>query len=86
MQNIYIIKFKVSGTEDKIVEAIKTSGNWMSYFDGFWMIKSDLSYSHWHSLLLNCINKQNDYLLLLRVTINEYNGWLPKDAWEWLKS
>jgi hypothetical protein len=27
----------------------------------------------------------NDYLLVVRVT-RPYQGWLPKDAWEWVNS
>ncbi|MDU5083010.1 hypothetical protein [uncultured Tissierella sp.] len=56
---------------------------WWHYLDSTWIIKSDLSLSEITSNLTSTIDK-NDCLLVIEVK-NTYNGWLPKDAWDYLR-
>ena len=68
----------------KLREAIKKiAGNgWWHYLDSTWLVSTSMS-AQQISDTLRATMDQNDGLLVIRVT-SEYNGWLPKEAWEWL--
>ncbi|WP_406242296.1 hypothetical protein ACF3M2_18010 [Tissierella carlieri] len=65
------------------IKEISYDNAWWHYLDSTWIIKSDLSLSEITSNLTSTIDK-NDCLLVIEVK-NTYNGWLPKDAWDYLR-
>jgi hypothetical protein len=66
-------------------EAIKSNANeWWHFMESTWIVTTHHSANEFARLLYPHI-LNTDYLLVARLS-NEYQGWLPKDAWDWLNS
>ena len=57
--------------------------NWFNFFDNAWLISTDKTGQQLADRL-NMYITTEDYLLVIRVTA-DYHGWLPQEAWDWLK-
>lgn len=66
-----------------LYEAIKRSGKWWHYLDSTWLVATNESATQVYNRLSQYIDK-NDFIFVIRVT-NEYSGWLPQDAWDWIR-
>jgi hypothetical protein len=67
-----------------LYEAIKSCGTWWHYLGSTWLVDTSISADG----IWNRIGKhfdQNDYALVIGVT-RDYQGWLPKEAWDWINS
>lgn len=65
-------------------DAIKRVGSgWWRYLDSTWLVCTDMS-ARQISDILRAEMGGNDGLLVIRVT-EEYAGWLPQKAWDWLR-
>lgn len=65
-------------------EAIKDCGTWWHYLGSTWLVDTGLNAEGIWKRLEPYADK-NDFLLVIGVT-QDYQGWLPKDAWEWINS
>jgi hypothetical protein len=66
-----------------LFEGIKSNCNyWWHYFDTTWIVSTTRGASEYAKLLYPHI-ETTDRLLVVRIT-KEHQGWLPKDAWNWL--
>ena len=63
-------------------KALKNANSWWHYLDSTWLLKTKLSPEQWIDKLRPHFD-QNDYLLVIEVKDN-YQGWLPKKAWDWI--
>lgn len=63
-------------------EAIKKGRTWWHYLESVWIIITSESPEQIWNTLSNNMDK-NDYLLVIEVRDN-VQGWLPKDAWDWI--
>lgn len=80
-----IYDLKVPGRDySGLYEAIKNSGKWWHYLDSTWIIATNENASQIWTRLANHIDK-NDYLLVIEV-VDNVQGWLPKDAWQWIRT
>lgn len=79
---IYQLKNKTKDYSN-LFNKIKSYGTWMHYIDTLWIIQSSLSADAISESLFPFIDQSKDYLLVIRIT-SEYQGYLPKDAWEWM--
>lgn len=87
MRYIYIIQYSISGSDTKLKDMIKTSGHWFNHFTNSWIIKSNEDISYWQRELEKYIEQGKDKLLIFEIdNIKNYKGWMPNDAWDWLKS
>jgi hypothetical protein len=66
-------------------EAIKNGGSkWWHYIDAAWIVETTLTAEQFaHSLYP--LMEQPDFLLVVKIT-REHQGWLPKEAWDWINS
>jgi len=68
----------------KVHEAIKSCGAWWHYLDSTWLIDTSLSAEEvWKRVSPHA--DTNDNFLIIGVT-SDYQGWLPKSAWDWINS
>jgi len=68
-----------------LYDAIKNhTGLWFHYFENIWIIESTLTADAFAKSLYPFI-ETTDHLLVIRLQ-KEYQGWLPKEAWEWLNN
>lgn len=63
-------------------EAIKKGRNWWHFLESVWIVATAESAAEiWTALHVHM--DRNDYLLIIEVRDN-VQGWLPKDAWDWI--
>lgn len=65
-----------------LYDAIKASGKWWHYLDSTWIVVTNEDANQIWKRLASTIDK-NDYLLVIEV-LDNVQGWLPKDAWNWI--
>ncbi len=63
-------------------EAIKNCGDWWHFLGSTWLVDSGLTAEGIWTRLEPHVDK-NDFFLVIGVT-RDYQGWLPKDAWDWI--
>jgi hypothetical protein len=65
----------------RIIEQNATA--WRRPLYSQWLVETSRSVTWWRDLLKEVID-EDDNLLVVRVT--EYEGWLSKDIWPWLRA
>ena len=67
-----------------LYDAIKACGDWWHYLESTWLVDSHLSANGiWAKLAPHL--KGNDSVLVIGVTTDR-QGWLPNDAWTWIRN
>jgi hypothetical protein len=69
---------------DDLYEEIKSLGSWWHYLDSTWLVSTSLTTKQ-ASDRLRKVMDDSDNLLVLNVTSDDYSGWLPEKAWEWIR-
>ena len=69
---------------DKLYAKIKELRTWWHYLDSTWIVVSALTPSQAFERLKPVLDK-SDSVLIVNVTGDSYSGWLPQDAWDWLR-
>lgn len=70
----------------KLHEAIKSSPNiktWWHYLRSCYIIISDLDIVELRKAIRKIIPKKR--FLLMSVNLDQSDGWLPKEAWDWIR-
>lgn len=62
---------------------IKKAGTWWHHLDSTWIISTSYSPQDWYERLHQHMD-DNDHLLVIEICKN-YHGWLPEEAWKWLR-
>ncbi len=69
---------------NKLHETIKSCGAWWHHLDSTWLVDSDMTaQSIWNKLSRH--TDKNDHILIVGIS-RDYAGWLPQEAWDWIKS
>ena len=82
---IYVVSYSINPKRDigPLMEAIKSASNgWAHYIDDTWLVASNESPQRFAERMFIHIGP-NDRLLVAE--LRDYYGWLPNEAWEWLK-
>ena len=70
---------------EALQNAIKQSSqNWWHYLSNVWIVDTELSIVEVHNRIVPMITSA-DRLLIIEVG-SKHQGWLPADAWKWLKT
>jgi hypothetical protein len=64
--------------------AIKSCGDWWHHLQSTWLVDTTLTAKGIWDRLAPHVD-QNDSVLVIGVT-RDYQGWLPKEAWDWINS
>jgi|APMI01.1.fsa_nt_gi hypothetical protein len=67
-----------------LIDALKESSQWWHYLDSTWLIKTTETSDQVWARLSSKVDK-NDFMLIIEVR-NNSNGWLPKEAWDWIRT
>lgn len=67
---------------NQLYEAIKGSPRWWHFLESTWLIITDETAQQVWQRIGSQIDK-NDFMLIIEVRNNK-EGWLPKDAWDWI--
>ena len=84
---IYLITYdlKKPGQDyESIYNIIKSANKWWHYLESTWLIKTNDSVDSWNDKLKVAIDK-NDRLLIVNITKQKRQGWLPTEAWDWIR-
>jgi hypothetical protein len=66
-----------------VTEHCWRGGTWWHYLGSTWLVDAGLDAKTIFGRLRPHVD-QNDYVLVIRVG-HDREGWLPKEAWEWIK-
>lgn len=67
---------------EALYEEIKSFGGYWHHLDSTWLVSTQLNANQMSERMLKHTD-DNDHFLIIRV-VDEYQGWLPKIAWDWL--
>lgn len=67
----------------RLYKEIKKADTWWHHLDSTWIIRTNQSPESWQDRLHRYMDK-DDSLLIIEVR-NNYQGWLPEKAWQWLE-
>jgi hypothetical protein len=68
-----------------LFNAIKGCGEWWHFLDSTWIVNTAHSAEIVGKFLNGFIDRDTDFLYVGQLK-GTHQGWLPKDAWEWLNS
>lgn len=87
---IILITYNLTPNRDytAFFNAIKSSPatTWWHYIDSTWLIKTDELPEAMLERFRPHINEGTDTILITKTDTSVYNGWLPKEAHEWIKA
>lgn len=63
---------------------LKTASSWWHYLDSTWLIKTEQPVDYWSEKIRN-VTDRNDNFLIVDITHQSRQGWLPKKAWHWIR-
>lgn len=70
-----------------LYDAIKASGDyWWHYMESVWIIHTNTYNAQSCADNLRALLDLQDYLLVYDITSQNYNGWLPSKAWDWIRT
>lgn len=84
---IYLVTYDLNKPQqeyEELYEELKHIGAWWHYLDSTWLIVTSESLKELSQRIRDKIDT-NDHLLVFDITDKDYYGWLPKDAWKWIK-
>lgn len=71
---------------DALYAAIKQSGTvWWHYLESVWLIRTEMNPAQCFDRIRPNMD-ENDSLFIVDISHKPHQGWLPKDAWEWIKT
>lgn len=82
---VYIVTYDLKAPNrdyNGLYEELKKSPKWWHYLQSSWLIQtSETPDQIWNRIHMHI--DANDYALIIEVRDN-CQGWLPKDAWDWI--
>jgi len=84
---IYLITYdlKKPGKDyTSLHNTIKTAPKWWHHLDSTWLIQTNETVEYWSDKIRR-ITDSNDNFLIVDITRQKRQGWLPKKAWEWIR-
>lgn len=64
-------------------QEIMKSPTWWNYLERTWLIATNESANELHKRIAIHLSAY-DYWLIVRIR-DDYTGWLPKEAWDWIQ-
>ncbi len=83
LYNIFI-RPKLGVTREQVEQKLDLGIDWFRYADGCYRVYSSHGPALWH-LRLKPFVQPGGHVLILNVDPDQYNGWMPRDLWPWLK-
>jgi len=76
---------KVPGRDySKLYDTIKAASGWCHYLESTWIISTSETVGTWGDRIRGIID-ENDRLIIVDITGQIRDGWLPSKAWEWFR-
>lgn len=84
---VYCVSYDLKGIKrdyTPLLSALQSMGKWWHFLESTWLIATNETPAEIWRRIATTIDT-NDRLLIIEVR-NNINGWLPKDAWDWISS
>lgn len=84
---IYLISYdlrKPGRDYASLHNAIKSAPTWWHYIESTWIIKTEQSIEDWYNKIRTTTDG-NDSFIIVDITKQNRQGWLPQKAWEWIR-
>jgi hypothetical protein len=85
---IYLVSYdlKIPGRNyEQLYNVLKSSPKWWHYLDSTWILRTSESMDIWVDRIRAVIDA-NDHFLIVNITRQPRNGWLPQSAWDWIRT
>lgn len=82
--HILHVGFNIDPDQKKIKEVFDGAESWLNYAPNCWLLWTDKSASDWNARLERAIEANKRHFFICRLDTSDRQGWLPKDAWNWL--
>lgn len=69
---------------DALYDLLKSAPSWWHYLNSTWLIYTPENVDVWQKKIRVAINS-NDSFIVIDITRQNRNGWLPQKAWDWIK-
>ena len=81
----YDLKTPNKNYED-LYTTLKTADTWWHYLESTWLLytANPDGVNEWQKKIKNIID-DNDNFIVVDITKQSRNGWLPKKAWDWIR-
>jgi hypothetical protein len=82
---IYLVTYDLHKPERKykaLIDQLQGSQAWWHFLESTWLIQTSEDINTLSNRLITNLDT-NDFLLMIEVKRN-YQGWLPKEAWDWM--
>lgn len=66
----------------KLEQVLKSTGTWWHHLEGVWLVRTPESPQVWYEKVKPYLDSDESFLVI--EVHGNYQGWLPKQAWEWL--
>lgn len=63
---------------------LKTAPSWWHYLESTWIIRTNETVQAWADKIRTVVDP-SDYVIIIDITNKPRQGWLPMEAWEWIK-
>ena len=86
---IYLVSYDLVKSSERdytpVYEAIKAIGPWWHYLESTWIIhtRQDVNYV---VDAIHAVMRKGDRLLVVQIDNQNRNGWLPREAWDWIRT
>jgi hypothetical protein len=71
-------------TFTRITAILNNASNWIRYMPNNFIIRTRHDPNYWYNKIKPFL-KENEYIFITKMDINERQGWLPKNVWDWIK-
>lgn len=86
---IYLVSYDLVKAAERdytpVYEAIKSIGPWWHYLDSTWIVQSCFNVNRIVDTV-HAAMRQGDRLLVVQIDNQNRNGWLPEEAWNWIRT
>ena|SRR2546425_13352272 len=69
----------------ELFDALKSGSGWWHYLDSTWLVATTKAPKELAEQIRPLFDLEKDTFLVIEVEPS-YSGWLPRKAWEWMKS
>jgi hypothetical protein len=84
--SVFCVSYDLKGINrdyTPLIRALQSKGKWWHFLESTWLISTDETAVDVWNRIYSTIDKK-DVLLIIEVR-NNVNGWLPKEAWDWIR-
>lgn len=69
----------------KLYDVLQSAPHWWHFLESTWLLCTNEDVHAWQKKI-KCVINANDHFIVIDVTRQNRNGWLPKKAWEWIRT